>query len=224
MSVEVQRMRSSVPRPRRSSKPAEAQKPQEPPTPPSIVEVLKIVRNAQVYTAPTQEEITAAAQRHERGGRLLAAAAIQRMRAAQSPPRDEVHTYNLQAYLAVHGRGEVLPAHERAVFERKLREQGNDPHTRAALGFAALLAIVNVFANAFEAEYVPEGKADRAALGRLYDATDSEPPHPALAGLPAPSSYGEHDPRRNTVIHADRLLRFILLEAAPAEQQADTGV
>lgn len=218
---------NSVPKPRRSHKPVGAEQPQEspkPPTPPSILEVLRVVREAQVYAAPAPEEISAAAQRHDGGGRLLAAAAIQRMRAAQRSPGDEVHTYSLQAYVAVYGKGEALPARERAAFERKLLERSNDPHTRAALGFAALLTTVKIFANQFEADYTPEGKADWAALGRLYDATDAEPAHPALAGLPAPNSYGEHDPRRDTVIHADRLLRFILLETASAEQRADTGV
>ena len=221
---------SSVPRPRRPSKPVGSpeshgsQEPQRPPTPPTIAELLAVVRNARVYTAPTPDEITAAAQRHEGGGRLMAATIIQHMRAAQVAPDDEIRTYSLAAYLKVHGRSETLPERERAAFERRLQKQSTDPQIRASLGFQVLLGTVNLIANAFEAKYDPSNEKGRAALRQLYAATDTEPPHPALASLPDPSSYGERNSHRNVAIYATRILSSMLIEPTPAEQQADTSV
>lgn len=215
---------NSIPSQRRPSKRARSQEPKRPLTPPSLAEVWGIVRNAHMYSAPTPEEVAAAAQRRESGGKFLATITIQHMWAAQRPAGDEVHTFSLEAYLGQHGKSETLPERQRTAHERRLREQSDDPQVRASLGFWMLLSTVGIFATAFEAEYTPGGKADRAALGDLYDATDTNPPHPALAALPAPNSYGEHDPRRDTVIHADRLLRFILLQAAPVGEQTDTSV
>ncbi len=85
-------------------------------------------------------------------------------------------------------------------------------YARAARGFGALLTAVNMVADDFEAMYLPDGKPNRVALAELYDQTD-DIAHPILGVLPPVGDYGDNDPRRDAVVQADRLLRYILLKA-----------
>jgi len=164
---------------------------QHPPNRPDRARLLRIVRRAKLCAPLTSAEITEAARRKDQSGQLLAAAALHNMRRTERPPRARPWNHDLLTYVA----------------------QGTTKeHYRAHRGFGALLAAVNITMVDFENTYIPNGKPDRRALGDLYDHTDILT-HPILGALPPANAYSDEDPRRNAIVQADRLLRYILLQA-----------
>jgi hypothetical protein len=207
-------------------------RPQLRPDPARIFRIVR--RGANIELGPvTPQQISEAAKRKDQAARLLTAMVLHTMRSAQRPDSATPWTRSLDAYLTVRtaeANLAALPytkgipkrkrAELRATWSKQVRTQ-----SREAVGFGTLLAVTGRLAGDFDAAYAPTGKPSMAAIDTLYNQT-GKINHPMLGVLPSPTSYGTEDPRRNTIIQTDRLLRYIWLQAQPeaAPSQLNEGV
>lgn len=189
---------SSRPAPRQS-KPTDAPGEQLPTIPSPRDAMIRTVRNAAICNPLSPIEIAAALKYREQAIRLLTAAVLHNVQPIESSgttPR----TSGLLDYLAAQQKQTTPP-------------EAQQKYRQARPGsFEAALEATDTFARQFEATYTLDGKLNLRAIGDLYDQTDGLE-HPALGVLPPANTYSERDPRRDTIIHTDRLLRSIVHQA-----------
>jgi hypothetical protein len=175
--------------------------------------VLALVRTApQLGRIITEADVDQFRKRSiDRAGGILASAAIFGIARARqtTEDREPAQPRGLSAYLTY----EDAPKSE--VKKRAKYQFGHDE-------FSGLLTVVKVFASDFDTSLRTAGSVSEAIRG-LNTATgrfdiDGQP-HPALEAVSSPGSYAERDPRRRAVMDADRLMRYILLEAMTAEPE-----
>lgn len=183
---------------------------------------IAILRTAVSCEPLTPQEVAAAAQYRDTSGQLLAAALIHRM----ASPGEGNDKSGLLAYLAhkraVEGLASLATDRSRMALtketerlarqhQRQVLGAERDAHAHAAKEFQGALSAVLRVADQFERTHMPDGKPNWEELSKLYDQTDALE-HPVLGAIPKADTYPDQDPRRDAVVRADRLMRFMLAQ------------